>query len=68
MKGISNGKLVPQLGEQHVVGAIKDLRNEGMTFRQKAQQMTALRIPSRNGKLRRHPMMVSRILDGLSLS
>jgi hypothetical protein len=39
------------MGEQQVVAAIKDLRREGMTFRQIAQRMTALRIPSKNGKL-----------------
>jgi len=58
-----NGAVVPHLGEQQVVGAIKDLRNEGMTFRQIAQRMTVLRIPSKNGKMRWHPMMVKRVLD-----
>ena len=58
------GKVVPHMGEQQVIGAIKDLRAEGMTFRQIAQRMTALRIPSKNGKMKWHPMMVKRISDG----
>lgn len=57
------GKVVPHLGEQQVIGAIIDLRAEGMTFRQIAQRMTTLRIPSKNGKYHWHPMMVKRVLD-----
>ncbi len=54
------GRLVPHLGEQQVIGAIKDLRNEGMTLRQIAQRMTELRIPSKNGNSKWHPMMVKK--------
>lgn len=57
------GRVVPHLGEQQVIGAIKDLREEGMTFRQIAQRMTALKIPSKNGKFKWHPMMVKRALE-----
>lgn len=51
------------LGEQQVIGAVKDLKAEGMTLRQIAQRMMALRIPSKNGKIKWHPMMIKRILD-----
>jgi hypothetical protein len=51
------------MGEQQVIAATKDLRTEGMTLRQIALRMTALRIPSKNGKIKWHPMMVKRILD-----
>jgi hypothetical protein len=57
------GKVVPHMGEQQVIQAIKDLKGEGMTLRGIAQRMTALRIPSKNGKPKWHPMMVKRILD-----
>lgn len=57
------GKIVAHLGEQQVIGVVKDLRAEGMTLRQIAQRMTALRIPSKNGKIKWHPMMIKRILD-----
>lgn len=57
------GSVVAHMGEQQVIAAIKDLRSEGMTMRQIAQRMTGLRIPSKNGKLRWHPMMIKRIID-----
>jgi hypothetical protein len=57
------GKVIAHMGEQQVISAIKDLKAEGMTFRQIAQRMTALRIPSKNGKLKWHPMMIKRIFD-----
>ena len=57
------GRIVAHKGEQQIIGAIKDFRIEGLTFRQIAHRMTALRIPSKNGKLKWHPMMVKRVLD-----
>lgn len=57
------GKVAPHMGKQQVIAAIKDLRMEGMTLRQIAQRMTALKIPSKNGKSRWHPMMIKRIVD-----
>ncbi len=59
-----SGKVMPHLGEHQVIGAIRDLRAEGITLRQIAQRMTVLRIPSKNGKIKWHPMMIKRILDG----
>lgn len=59
------GKVVPHMGEQQVIAAIKDLRSEGMTLRQIAQRMTIFGIPSKNGKRRWHPMMIKRIIDCL---
>jgi transposase len=56
------GKVVQHKGEQQVIAAIKDLRAEGMTMRQIAQRMTVLKIPSKNGKLKWHPMMIKRII------
>jgi len=57
------GEVVYHMGEQQVISAIKDLKSEGMTLRQIAQRMTALRIPSKNGKTKWHPMMIKRIFD-----
>jgi len=58
------GRVVPHKGEQQIVEAIKDFRSEGLTMRQIAQRMTALKIPSKNGKSQWHPMMVKRVLSG----
>jgi hypothetical protein len=58
----NGSKVVPHLGEQQIIGAVKDLRAEGMTLRQIAHRMTVLKIPSKNGKQRWHPMMIKRIL------
>ncbi len=57
------GRVVPQKGEQQIVEAMKDFRSEGLTLRQIAESMTALRIPSKNGKLKWHPMMIKRVID-----
>lgn len=51
------------MGEQQVIGAVKDLKDEGMTLRQLAHRLTILGIPTKNGKRRWHPMMVKRIID-----
>jgi hypothetical protein len=50
-------------GEQLIIEVIKDFRDDGLTFRQIAQRMAALNIPSKNGKKKWHPMMVKRIID-----
>lgn len=44
------GRVVPHKGEQQIVEAIKDIRSEGLTMRQIAQRLTALKIPSKKGK------------------
>jgi hypothetical protein len=50
-------------GEQQIMEAINDFHADGLTLRQIAQRMTTLKIPSKNGKLNWHPMMVKRIID-----
>jgi len=57
------GRVVAHKGEQQIIEALKDFMSDGITFRQIAQRTTALRIPSKNGKLKWHPMMGKRILD-----
>ncbi len=57
------GGVVPHKGELQIIEAIKDFRTEGLKMRQIAERMTALRIPSKNKKLKWHPMMVKRIID-----
>ena len=54
------GKVVSHL---QIIEALRDFRSEGLTMRQIAERMTALRIPSKNGKLKWHPMMVKRVID-----
>jgi hypothetical protein len=50
-------------GEQLVVEAIMDFRADGLTFREIAQRLTAMGIPSKNGIKKWHPMMVKRVID-----
>jgi transposase len=50
-------------GEQLIIAVIQDFRDDGLTLREIAQRLTALNIPSKNGKRKWHPMMVKRILD-----
>jgi hypothetical protein len=45
------------------IGAIKDFKADGLTYRQIAKRMTALKIPTKNGKVKWHPMMIKRIID-----
>lgn len=54
-------EVIPHRGEQHVAGMIQDFRSEGLTLREIAKRLTSLRIPSKNGKYKWHPMMVKRI-------
>lgn len=42
---------------------VKSLRNKGQTYRQIAQKMTSIKVRSKNGKLKWHPMMVKRVLE-----
>jgi len=58
------GNVVYHKGERLIIEAIRDFRAEGLTMRHIAEKMTALRIPSKNGKLKWHPMMVKRVLSG----
>ena len=46
------GKVIPHEGERLIVEAIKDFRAYGLTYRQITQRMTALQIPTKNGKVK----------------
>ena len=58
-----DGKLIPHEGERLIGDAIKDFRADCLTYRQIAQRMTALKILTKNGKVKWHPMMIKRIVD-----
>jgi hypothetical protein len=58
------GKVIPHEGERLIVEAIKDFRADALTYRQIAQRLTALKIPTKHGKEKWHPMMEKRILNG----
>ncbi len=60
------GRVVSHMGEQLVISAVKDLKDEGMTLRQLAHRLTVLGIHTKNGKRKWHPMMVKRVLDHIS--
>jgi hypothetical protein len=55
--------VLPHKGERLIMGAIKDFRRDVLTYRQIAQRMTALQIPTKNGMVKWHPMMIKRIID-----
>ncbi len=57
------GKVIPHEGERLIEEAIKDFGADGLTYRQITQRMTALKIPTKNGKVKWHPMMIKRIID-----
>jgi hypothetical protein len=45
------------------IKAIKDFRANGLTCSKIAQRMTALKIPTKNGKVKWRPMMIKIIID-----
>lgn len=57
------GKVILHEGERLIVEAVKDFKADGLTYRQIAQRMTALKIPTKNRKVKWHPMMIKRIID-----
>jgi hypothetical protein len=42
---------------------VKTLRKQGHTYRQIALEMTSIKIRSKSGKVKWHPMMVKRLLE-----
>lgn len=58
-----SNRVVPHRGEQHIIGIVLDLRSDGMTYRDIAIRLANLKIPSKNGSFKWHPMMVKRIVD-----
>ena len=61
------GRVVSHKGELQIIEAIRDFKSEGLTMRQIAGRMSALKIPSKNGKFKWHPMTVKRILDNFQV-
>ncbi len=49
--------------EVYIVQMVKTLRDQGQTYRQIAQKMTAIKVRSKSGKLKWHPMMVRRAVS-----
>lgn len=62
----SNKGLEESESEKRVILLIKELKDEGLTYREIAKRMMAFKIPSKNGKKNWHPMMVKRIYSELS--
>ena len=61
-----NGRYIPNQAELNMVGRMKNLRSQGFTFRQIAEILQGLKLPSkRNGKWTGRS--VQRILDRISL-
>ena len=54
---------VKSYDEVYIGQMVKSLRDKGQTYRQIAQQMTAIKVRSKNGKSKWHPMMVKRELE-----
>jgi hypothetical protein len=52
--------------EAYVGQMVKSLRDQGQTYRQIAQKMTSIKVRSKNGKLKWHPMMVMRAVGEVS--
>lgn len=54
---------VKSYDEVYIGQMVKSLRDKGLTYRQIAQKMTSIKVRSKNGKLKWHPMMVKRELE-----
>ena len=61
-----NGKMAEYKVEQKIINAVVQMREQGLSLRQIAKNLSAMGIPTKcNGK-KWHPEMVKRIFDRLS--
>jgi hypothetical protein len=58
----SDGLMVPHLGEQRVLAAVKKMVQDGMSYRQICEFLTSVGVPTKNRGQRWHPEMVSRLI------
>lgn len=56
------GKTVPHMAEKRVIGAIIEMREDGLTLRQVAAYLDKIGVPTKNRGKKWHPEMVKRIL------
>ena len=59
---MSDGLMVPHLGEQRVLSVIQKMHAKGMTLRQICDFLSGIGVPTKRRGQRWHPEMVSRIL------
>ena len=57
-----NGLLVPHLGEQRVIDAVKRMSRDGLSYRKICDFLTGIGIPTKNRGKKWQPEMVRRLL------
>lgn len=58
--------IVPHAGEQQVIHRILSYKINGFSCKKIATQMTAMKVLTKSGKTKWHPMNVKRIIDSTS--
>ena len=59
---MSNGLMVPHLGEQRVLSSVRKMADEGLSYRKICEFLTSVGVPTKNRGQRWHPEMVRRLL------
>ena len=59
----TKGRPVKHLNEERVISAIKDMREQGLSFRQIAAFLSKIGVPTKHRGRAWHPEMVRRILS-----
>ncbi len=57
-----DGLLVPHLGEQRVIQSVRQMSNEGLSYRQICDFLTSVGVPTKNQGRGWHPEMIRRVL------
>ncbi len=57
-----NGKVVEYKVEQKVITAVKQMREQGLSLRQIAKNLSAMGVPTKCAGKKWHPEMVKRVL------
>jgi hypothetical protein len=60
---LSNGVMVPHLGEQKVISSIKKMTDEGLSYRKICEFLISVGVPTKNRGQSWHPEMIRRVLD-----
>lgn len=60
---LSNGMMVPHLGEQRVLASVKKMVGEGLSYRKVCEFLTSVAVPTKKRGQRWHPEMIRRLLQ-----
>jgi hypothetical protein len=60
---LSNGVMVPHLGEQRVLSSVKKMVSNGLSYRKVCEFLTSVGVPTKKRGQRWHPETVRRLLN-----